>query len=278
MPNNLIKRILTALVLIPLVLYIILFSSEVVVRLFLNFIIFLSAFEIARMCFYNQNLKKNNNKYYLFIFTIFLSIFFCNILIKNEIWQYFLIFSSVIWVFIFKYILAIKEVKKIDNFNYLYFITYVLVLSSLYCSLYMLYKLSPSSLIFFIALIALSDTSAYFIGKNFGKRPFFNKISPNKTFEGFLGSLFSCFIFIIIFCFISNFDLYFSIKLTLSSIFVVIVSSLGDLSVSLVKRFSNKKDTGSILPGHGGILDRIDSILPSAPIFLIFSYFLSVII
>ena len=78
--------------------------------------------------------------------------------------------------------------------------------------------------------------------------------------------------------FFRDFDLYFSIKLIMLSTFAVIISSFGDLSVSLIKRFSDKKDTGSILPGHGGILDRVDSILPAAPIFLIFSYFLSVII
>ncbi|MEL0102018.1 MAG: phosphatidate cytidylyltransferase [Gammaproteobacteria bacterium] len=277
MPNNLIKRFITAFIIISTVIYIILFSNEVVVRLFLNFIIFLSAFEISKMCFYNEG-SKSNKKYYLFIVTIFLSIFICNLLIKNDIWQYFIIASIIIWGFIFKYIYSIKEVHKINNFSNLYFFVYILVLSAFYCSVYVIYKLSPSSLIFLIVLIALSDTSAYFIGKSYGNRPFFNQISPNKTLEGFFGSLFSCFVFVILFCFFRDFDLYFSIKLIMLSTFAVIISSFGDLSVSLIKRFSDKKDTGSMLPGHGGILDRVDSILPAAPIFLIFSYFLSVII
>ena len=104
----------------------------------------------------------------------------------------------------------------------------------------------------------MSDTSAYFIGKSYGRGLFFNQISPNKTLEGFFGSLFSCFVFVILFCFFRDFDLYFSIKLIMLSTFAII-SSFGDLSVSLIKRFSDKKDTGSILPGHGGILDRVDS-------------------
>ena len=279
MPNNLIKRIITALTIFAIVIYVVLYSNEAVVRWFLNFIIFLSAFELSKMCFYNNNdTEGNNKKHYLFITTIFLSILFCNLLIKNDIWQYFIIISIILWGFIYKYIFCIGEVNKINNFSYLYFFVYVLALSLFYCSLYVLYKLSPSSLLFLITLVALSDTSAYFIGKSFGKRSFFNQISPNKTLEGFLGSLFVCFVFVVLFCFVRDFDLYFSLKLIIASIFIVMISSIGDLSVSLVKRFSGKKDTGNILPGHGGILDRVDSILPAAPIFLIFSYFLSVII
>jgi phosphatidate cytidylyltransferase len=154
----------------------------------------------------------------------------------------------------------------------------VFILSSLYCSLYALYLLSPVALLYLISLVALSDISAFFVGKKFGKSSFFKLISPNKTIEGFFGSLVICFLCSLFFCFFQDYDFLFTVKFLIVTIVVIAISALGDLSVSLVKRYSGSKDSGNILPGHGGILDRVDSLLPAAPIFLIFSYFLSVII
>jgi len=138
--------------------------------------------------------------------------------------------------------------------------------------------LSPVALLYLISLVALSDISAFFVGKKIGKNPFFKIISPNKTIEGFFGSLVICFLCSIIFCLYQNYDLLFTLKFLFITTLAIAISALGDLAVSLIKRYSGSKDSGNILPGHGGILDRVDSLLPAAPIFLIFSYFLSVII
>ena len=153
-----------------------------------------------------------------------------------------------------------------------------MVLSSFYCSIYQLYLLSPSSLLFLVSLVAVADISAYFVGKKIGKNSFFAKISPNKTVEGFLGSILVSLTLTLIFCILNNYEFNFTLKFLFLSLLTVIISAFGDLGVSLIKRYSGNKDTGRILPGHGGILDRVDSILPAAPIFLTFSYFLSVII
>ena len=129
-----------------------------------------------------------------------------------------------------------------------------------------------STLIFLFLLLntALFDSAAFFIGRRFGKRKFFSHISPNKTIEGLFGGVFTS----LLFCLSLNF-FYESFLLTSFLIFSTSIFALtGDYFISFLKRKNNIKDTGSILPGHGGILDRIDSHLAVIPlsIFLDFLY------
>ena len=278
MLNNLHKRVFTALLIYPCVVLIILYSNDVIIRLFLNIVIFLASFEISKMCFYNIQLENGKRKHYYFIAAIFISIFISNILIKNNVWQFLIIPSSILWVLIPIYLYNIKKINKIDEFNIFYFLIFLLLISSLYCSLYITYMYSQKALIFLISIVALADIAAFFIGKRFGKRKFFSIISPNKTTEGFIGSISICLLASLFFCLYENYNFLFTIKILSITFFVVFISSFGDLFISLIKRHSGNKDTGNILPGHGGILDRIDSLLAAAPIFLIFSYFLSAII
>lgn len=105
------------------------------------------------------------------------------------------------------------------------------------------------------------DTGAYFIGRYLGRTTFFKK-SPNKTLEGAAGGIIFTIIVVFIYIeFISTFSIYW----LLYSILVALVAMTGDLFESSIKRFAGVKDSGSILPGHGGILDRFDSLLFSAP-------------
>ena len=278
MQGNLKKRIITALLIYPLIVFCILHSNELVVRMILNIIIFLSAFEISKMCFYNILHDGSNKKHYLFIVLVFLSILASNILIKYNLWQYLIITSCLLWFFITIYIMNVKKINLINKFSFTYMFIYILILGSLYCSLYTLFLLSPQALLFLVSLVCISDISAFFIGKYFGKNSFFNIISPNKTREGFYGSILVGSFLAFLYCVYQNFDLILTIKILFSSILVILMSAIGDLSVSLIKRYSGNKDTGNILPGHGGILDRVDSLLSAAPVFLIISYFLSAII
>ncbi len=126
--------------------------------------------------------------------------------------------------------------------------------------------------IFFILLICIStDIGGFIFGKYF-KGPKFTSISPNKTYSGILGSYVLTIIFSGIF--INYFETYFSNKKIMLIYFLVFlissVSQMGDLIISYFKRKSKIKDTGTIIPGHGGILDRIDGMIFAFP----FSYIL----
>ena len=113
-----------------------------------------------------------------------------------------------------------------------------------------------------------SDIGGYIIGKNL-KGPKITKISPNKTISGSIGSfVFSCLTFCGLFFLMTN-NINYIVVLT--GIITSLACQIGDLFFSFLKRKAKKKDTGNILPGHGGILDRIDGILFGLPTGFIFS-------
>jgi len=117
---------------------------------------------------------------------------------------------------------------------------------------------------------AFFDIFAYFSGKKFGKHKLIPQISPNKTVEGAIGGTLACILISIIFAYFINLEYIHAIVLAL---IVSIVSQIGDLVESLIKRDSGKKDSGTIIPGHGGLLDRIDSyIFLSFPSLFYFIY------
>ena len=136
----------------------------------------------------------------------------------------------------------------------------------LFCFMFFFYSnYLQTKIILFIILLGCvaSDIGGYIFGKFF-KGPKLTKISPNKTYSGVLGSIvLSMLIFsILIFYFTKNFNF----KILLYAIITSVACQLGDLLFSLIKRKAKIKDTGSFLPGHGGILDRLDGILVGIPL------------
>jgi phosphatidate cytidylyltransferase len=123
-------------------------------------------------------------------------------------------------------------------------------------------------LLAFLILIWTNDTAAYFSGMAAGRHMLFKRISPKKTWEGFIGGM--LFTFIAAWALSGFFD---DLNLTDMLVFAGIVSLIGvagDLTESMFKRSIKVKDAGNILPGHGGILDRIDSILMTSPLIFIY--------
>lgn len=120
----------------------------------------------------------------------------------------------------------------------------------------------------FFGAIWLNDTGAYIIGSLFGKRKLAPSISPNKTIEGTLGGVFIATLLMVYFIRL-NIDTPHYIFWIAIFIITAVLGALGDLAQSKIKRLYGVKDSGSILPGHGGIYDRIDSTIFAAPVFII---------
>lgn len=132
------------------------------------------------------------------------------------------------------------------------------------------YDLSPKigawCLLYVMCLVWVTDSGAYFVGRYFGKHKLLPRVSPGKTWEGLIGGL----IIAALFCSVLSKWTYFSDKPLIlwgCSIVAVLASVLGDLTESLFKREAGLKDSGKLIPGHGGILDRIDSLTAAFPVF-----------
>ena len=211
----------------------------------------------------SENLKKRIYTSFFLILLLFLMMFLKPILL------YFLIIIGIFSIIEFSELIKAFNKEFIPKLFYnLIFILFIFI----FCLLFFIFSnIIQFKIILFSLLLTCvaSDVGGYIFGKTF-KGPKITKISPNKTFSGSIGSIIlSC----VTFCsllFLMTKNINFIIILT--GIVTSLFCQIGDLYFSLLKRKAKKKDTGNLLPGHGGILDRIDGIifgLPAGFIFLL---------
>ena len=125
-------------------------------------------------------------------------------------------------------------------------------------------------LLYSIVIVWIADSGAYFSGRKYGRKKLAVKISPGKTVEGLYGAVMATTIYTFLAALFFELDVMQTVILLIIGFFATLISVAGDLYISLLKRERGVKDSGSILPGHGGVLDRIDSITSSAPFFALF--------
>ena len=205
--------------------------------------------------------KKN-----LVVDSLSIIIFILGYIVFEEYFLYFFISLLAVFWFIFSILLFRNKLELLSSIHFDNNSLRLLVIAGFYSSLLLLIQTNEiNHLLIFIIIVntSLADICAYLVGSRFGKTPLLKNISPNKTFEGFLGGIAASSLF--------GFLMYYEYQLTASMLLIIIFSSfyafVGDYFMSYLKRKSNLKDTGSILPGHGGILDRIDSHLSATTIF-----------
>lgn len=163
-----------------------------------------------------------------------------------------------------------KKNKPVDSLSkYVYLIGYLILPFVLITKIpFVENSYNPNIILSIFILIWVNDTFAFLVGKTFGKHKLFEKVSPKKTIEGFVGGfIFSIVAGIILAQFLM-------LQSYIHWVFIAVLASvfgtLGDLVESKFKRIANVKDSGNIMPGHGGVLDRLDSIIFVAPIVFLF--------
>ncbi|WP_207429565.1 phosphatidate cytidylyltransferase [Pedobacter sp. SYSU D00535] len=124
-----------------------------------------------------------------------------------------------------------------------------------------------------LLLLWASDTGAYLFGVKFGKTKLFERHSPKKSWEGFLGGMFTS--LVVSFILGTQYLELDPIHWAVMSFLIVVGGTYGDLCESMLKRSMNKKDSGTLLPGHGGLLDRFDGLLFAAPLVFVYLYLIS---
>ncbi|HEY8035469.1 MAG TPA: phosphatidate cytidylyltransferase [Methylobacter sp.] len=277
----LLQRIITALILVPLVVFAVLQLPLEYFSLLVGLVTLLAAWEWTRLIGINSVFKRG-----LFLFVLILPMLwmhfwtqFLELAAQILDWPDIRDYSGILeWLVIPPVLFWILSMILIRNapaalLNLEMKIRYKaligwLVLFAMWMFLTRLRSFYGTELtLYFLILIWTADIAAYFTGKKFGKTKLAPEISPGKTVQGMYGALIAGGVCAVVLSLIYGFPWMVASDFFMLSVLTVLVSIYGDLFFSLVKRQRGVKDTGSILPGHGGILDRIDSLIAAIPFF-----------
>ncbi len=264
------QRIITAIILIPLVVWSILaLDSSIIAGLSAIFVI-LAAWEWAGLCGW-QTVRQRS--FYTIVMTIILGAWYWWYTRQHYHPPIFLLIAFFWWLLALFWVISYQRGRhRLPTRPLTKALVGFFVLLPAWTSLVFLHSWDRKMLLFLLILIWIADSGAYFIGKRFGKHKLADKISPGKTWEGVAGGLLAGSLFALwvggLLMVDSDIPLQKLIPFVIFCILTLTASILGDLLESLFKRQVGFKDSGQLLPGHGGILDRIDSLTAALPIFV----------
>jgi phosphatidate cytidylyltransferase len=261
------SRLLTAIIAVPLVLLVIFYSNDFYFSLVMLAVTGVGAWEWSRLIGFTRLALR------IFYTLLVVAAVFGGIFVPERL--LFLIAGlTVIWSSIAVVLYQLNRSPAGFQWPAVRFITGIILLASFCLSSVFLkdfpFVIHGSWLLFYVMLLVwVSDTAGYFFGRAFGKHLLIPRVSPKKTWEGLVGSLICGFFVALGFALLLKLSIGFlSYKVIILSFFTVIFSVPGDLFISVLKRQVGVKDSGVIFPGHGGMLDRIDSLIAGAIIFV----------
>jgi phosphatidate cytidylyltransferase len=260
------NRIITAVILIPIVVACIFFVDAFWFSTLFAVFVAIGSWEWARLC---KLSKKLSYFYSVSIVLVLAGLFwFDNYFLYNSI----LLCAVIFWVIAIIIIIFYQNQHNLlPKSSSLLASAGLLLFIPMWTSLTLLksYPDNGAQLIMVLMLLIWgADTAAYFAGKKWGKRRLASLVSPGKTWEGSIAGILAGIVIAVCYVIVSNKNLSNGLGFISLSFLTVIVSIFGDLMESLVKREADQKDSGSILPGHGGVMDRIDSLTSAGPIFV----------
>jgi phosphatidate cytidylyltransferase len=265
------QRILTALALIPVVMWAILFAPSPVYQGLVLAVVVLAAIEWFALIKLQSRLIK----------AILVAIIPIAALLMSVNYEAMFILTMLLWIMISAFVIFYANRPLPDSIQKWFqnpvfgMITAIVVLTLFLFAMVWLHNSAHGAelVIYVLVSVWLADTGGYFAGKRWGKHKLAVQISPNKTWEGVAGAVVLVSLWSIAAYFYAvNVNLSLLSWLGLSAI-VVFASIVGDLFESLFKRAYQVKDSGNLLPGHGGMLDRVDSLLAAVPTFTACLYF-----
>lgn len=258
------QRLLTAAILIPLVIWGIFSLPDSGFAALLATFVILGAWEWTRICEIKNSALR---VVYLAVFSLCLFLLWENE--SPELTQLVLLLSLGWWLCAIVLMLAYSRGKDIlqGQRSIKVLIGFVLLLPAFFAliSLRVDPIFGPTYVLLLLILIWSADSAAYFAGRKFGKRKLLPAVSPGKSWEGVAGAMFATVLVALAAAFYFELPL---LKFVILAVVITAISIVGDLTESLFKRQVKIKDSGVLLPGHGGVLDRIDSLTSAAPFFL----------